>query len=206
VVAHDNAGDGALTYTWSVVTWSGGTAGASGASFSPNSSSAAANATVQFAHSGTYTLRVTVRDHQGNATDSTTAALTVTATASSVHITETAPSVAAGGTLVLHGGIRDQFNDALTGTVTWSILPGGAGGIIAPDGTFTAPTTDGTTVVQVSDGTHTTTVTVTVTRVIPGIVINGGDDHGGGGCGLGTASLACFGGVWLCLRRRRIGN
>ena len=203
VEASDNAGADGLIYTWSVVSWSGGAASASGVGFTPNGTNSASGTAVLFAHGGTYTLRVTIRDHQGNETISTTAPLTVTATATSILISETTPSVATGATIQLHGAIHDQFGEPLSGTLTWGLIPGGAGGSITASGAFTAPTSEGTTQVQVSDGTHVATVNVAVTRTIPGIVLNGGDDNGGG-CGLGGGGLAVLGlSLWLGLHRRR---
>lgn len=207
VVASDNLSTALLTYTWAVASWSGGGAGASGATFAPNGTNAAANATATFHHAGSYTFTVTVRDSGGNTVTSTTGTVVVAQTPTAVAITETAPSVATGGTLVLHASLRDQFADTISaGTAVWTVLPGGAGGSIAVNGTYSAPAapTIWTDQVRATIGALSSTVTIHLTTTGSGTATPNQGTGESGSCGLGGTSgliLCCL--LVLGLRRRR---
>ncbi len=203
VVASDNLSTTLLTYTWTVASWSGG--GASGATFSPNGTNAAANTTMTFHHAGSYTCTVTVRDSGGNTVNSTTGTMVVAQTPTAVTIAETALTVAAGGSLVLHASLRDQFADAISaGTAVWTVLPGGAGGSIAVDGTYTAPAAPTVWTDQVRATFGALNRTAVVTIIAPGGGTPTASGSGGGSCGAGgTAGLILAGLCVLGLRRRR---
>lgn len=207
VVAGDNLSTALLTYTWTVALWSG--SGASGATFSPNGTNAAANATVTFHHAGTYTFTVTVRDSGGNTVTSTTGAVVVAQTPTAVAIAEPAPTVVAGGTVVLHATLRDQFAEAISaGPAAWSLLPGGAGGSIAVGGSYTAPAapTVWTEQARATIGALSSTVTIQLTTAGSGAAAPSQGSGGSGSCGLGgTSGLILCGLLVLGLRRRRAG-
>lgn len=195
VVASD-AGGG-LTYAWAVAS------GPAGVTFTP-----AATTTATFAHAGTYTMTVTVRDAAGNQVTSTTGAIVVAETAGALAIAEAAPTVASAGTITLHATVLDQFGAAIAGaSLTWSVV---GGGTVSGSGVFTAPTVTAATTSEVhaASGALSAQVTVAITAGLSGG--GGGGNSGGGGeggCGAGGAAgaagllvLALYG---LGLRRRR---
>ncbi|HEY3496945.1 MAG TPA: DUF4038 domain-containing protein [Polyangiaceae bacterium] len=135
VLGADDGGASALRYTWSVVSApNGGTV-----SFSPNASNAARSSTATFNAAGTYVLRATITDADGQSVTSD-ATVVAEATASSVSVSPAQASVSTLGTLPFTASVRDQFGAPMSGTVTWSVS---GGGTISSSGVFTAGSTAG---------------------------------------------------------------
>lgn len=133
VLGADDAGEAALTYTWSAT-------GPASVAFSPNSSNAAKASTATFTRAGSYVLTVTVTD-AGGATVTSTVNVTVNATPTSATVAPTTASVAAMAMQTFTAAVRDQFNQSIAApTVSWTVS---GGGTISASGVFTAGSTGG---------------------------------------------------------------
>jgi plastocyanin len=152
-----NPGATITRYTWSVT-------GPSGVTFdSNNGTSSGNNVTATFAQAGSYTFQVTVADSLG-ASSTTTVAVAVQQTLTSITISPATAVVADGSTKQFTASALDQFGKALATqpSFTWSVAAGGAGMIDPNTGLYTAPSTgSGTDMVQAAAGTVTGTATVT---------------------------------------------
>lgn len=193
--ASDDAGEAALTYTWS---GSPGTV-----SFSPNGTNAAKSSTATFTAAGTYTLTVTARD-AGALTGTRTVSVTVQQTPTTLSVSPAVASVATGGTATLNATVRNQFNAAIAGpTVTWAVIAGG--GSVNASGVYTAPASTGTASVRATSGALSATATLTITTGSTTVVSNDGGSAGsGGGCGVGALGMLVAAGMLAgaALRRR----
>lgn len=127
VMAGDDGGEPALTYTWSAT-------GPAPVVFSANANNAAKSTVATFMVPGVYALTVIVSDAPG---------LSITAT-SSVEVIATAvtvvvlPEVAAttpGGTVAFSASAQDQFGAVVPEGATWTVS---GGGTIDPQGRFTS--------------------------------------------------------------------
>ena len=136
VLGADDAGEANLTYTWAT----SGTPPAS-VTFSANGSNAAKNTTATFTKAGSYTFQVTIKD-QGNLTVTSSVAVTVNQTLTSIVVSPTSATVNISGTQQFTATARDQFATSLTTqpTFSWSVS---GGGTISSNGLFTAGTTAG---------------------------------------------------------------
>ncbi len=157
VAASDDAGEAALTYTWS---YTGGSF-LTPVSFSENGTNAAKATTATFSAAGSYTFTVTIRDAEGLATAGTVAVF-VEQTATSFAITPGSATVSKGGSQVFAARVLDQFQAPLATqpSSTWSVS---AGGSITADGTFTAATVGGPFTITATSGGMSATASVMVT-------------------------------------------
>jgi|GEM_PF-2104200 len=156
VLGADDAGEANLVYTW-------GTTGMLPAAvkFSANGTNAAKTTTATFAKAGGYVLQATVTD-QGNLTATSSVAVTVEQTPTSIVVSPTTASVLPSGSQLFTATARDQFMSNLTTqpTFTWSVNGGGS---VASNGLFTAgPSAGGPYMVAAEFGSLTGTASVTV--------------------------------------------
>ncbi|MEQ1852046.1 MAG: S8 family serine peptidase, partial [Chthoniobacteraceae bacterium] len=158
VGATDDAGEPALSYTWSVA---GGTFERP-VSFSENGTNAAKTTTATFAIAGNYTFAVTVRDAAG-LTAADTVDVVVNPTATAVTVTPPGATVPYDGSQAFSASVLDQFNDplAVQPGVTWSATGGGS---INAGGTFTAATVGGPYTISATSGSIVGTATVSVSK------------------------------------------
>jgi endonuclease/exonuclease/phosphatase family metal-dependent hydrolase len=134
VAATDDAGQAALTYTWSK------TAGASAAvGFSANGTNAAKNTTATFQATGNYTLTATVRDAPGLTVTSSVRVRVVQAAAGLV-VTPGSATLVVNATQAFTAALADQFGQPMAGSFTWSATGGGS---VGATGVFTATTAGG---------------------------------------------------------------
>ncbi len=156
-LATDNAGEPALSYTWSVVSAPAG----GGASFSPNGTNGAKASTATFTRAGSYVLRVTATD-AGGMTAASDVSVTVNQTLTSIMVTPVNPNVAASSVTAFSASGRDQFAQTMATqpTVTWSLSA--AVGTITAGGSYTAPGSSGSVQVRATSGAITGTSTVTI--------------------------------------------
>ncbi len=157
VAATDDAGEAALTYTWSYV----GGGFLTPVSFSENGTNAAKATTATFTAAGLYTFTVTVRDAEALATTGSVD-VTVGQTATSLAVTPASATVGKFATQLFAAGVLDQFDAPLTPqpAVGWSTNGGGS---IAAGGTFTASTVGGPFTVAATSGALVDNAVVTVT-------------------------------------------
>ena len=161
VLGADNGGEANLTYTWATT----GTPPAAVA-FSANGTNAAKNTVATFTKAGNYSFQVTIRD-TANTTVTSSVALTVTPTFTSVAVTPASASVAIGGTQQFTATARDQFAAALSPqpALAWTVS---GGGTISATGLFTAANAaGGPFVVTAVSGAINGTAAVTVTTAAP---------------------------------------
>lgn len=138
VIAGDNDGPAALTYTWSTTAKP---AGAVDPTFDRNGAATSKTAVVTFSKAGTYSLLVTVRD-AGNATRTSAVSVVVSPTLSGLAVTPSDATVAAGGERQYGVSGLDQFGQPMAaGAVTWSTV--GSGTSITASGLLTASATTG---------------------------------------------------------------
>jgi hypothetical protein len=155
VLGADDAGESGLSYSWSTT---GSPPAAVG--FSVNGSNAAKTTTATFTRAGSYTFLVTITDAQGLSTTSSVS-VTVNQTLASIAVAPGSASVAAGGTQSFAATARDQFSQAMSATVSWSVS---GGGTINGSGVFTAgATAGGPFTVTATSGARSGTASVTVT-------------------------------------------
>ena len=136
VLGADDAGEAALTYTWSTT----GSPPAS-VSFSANGTNAAKNTTASFTKAGTYNFQVVIRD-AGNLTATSPVTMTVSQTLTSIVVAPASASVVINATQQFSATARDQFATALTSQPSFSWMVSG-GGTISASGLFTAGATPG---------------------------------------------------------------
>jgi len=116
----DNGGRSPLSYHWDV------TANPAGATFSftANDSGSANNTVIVFNPTGSYTVKVTVNDHNGVGPGTNNESKTFSPGQTPTTITINPPSVllGQGGTRVFTSSVADQFGNVISGEpVTWSI-------------------------------------------------------------------------------------
>jgi len=155
VLGADDGGEANLTYTWA-------TTGSPPAAvtFSANGTNAAKSSTASFTKAGSYTFQVTVKD-QGNLTVTSSVAVTVNQTLTSIAVAPASASVAPSATQQFTATAKDQFASALTvqPPFTWAAT----GGTINTSGLYTAPATaGGPFTVSAQNGSVTGTASVTV--------------------------------------------
>jgi hypothetical protein len=157
VSASDPAGASSLTFTWIAT----GTPPAPVA-LSANGTNAAQNVTATFSKAGTYNFQVTVSDPSGYIVTSSVT-VTVNQTLTSIAVTPSSNTLAAGGQEQFAGEAYDQFNNLMSTqpALSWSIKTG-VGSIGASSGLYTAPNAAGTATVQAASGSVAGTASVTV--------------------------------------------
>ena len=158
VSASDPGGDSSLTYTWSTMPSS-----PAGVVFSVNGTNAAAQTTATFSRAGAYVFQVTVAD-PGGLTATSDVTVNVVQTLSSIKVSPSVVTVAAGATQSFTAQVDDQFGneDLLPLPFTWS-LASGIGSIDALAGVYTAPEEAGSAVVKATFAGISGTASVTVT-------------------------------------------
>ena len=159
VLGADDAGEANLTYTWATT----GTPPAS-VTFSANGNNAAKNTTATFSKAGSYAFQVTITD-QGGLSTTSSVALTVNQTLTSIALAPTTATVNVSATQQFTASARDQFATALVSqpSFTWTVS---GGGTISASGLFTAGTTAGgpyTVTAQSGSVSGTASVTVSST-------------------------------------------
>jgi len=154
VSAEDDAGEGNLTYTWSVT---GGSV-----TFTPNGTNAAKTSTATFTAAGDYTLTVTVRNAEG-ITATSSVPVRVKQTPTSIAVSPASASVVFGGTQSFSAQQRDQFATAMTTqpSFAWSVS---GGGTISSGGLFTAGAAGGPYTVTAAANSVSGTAQVSVTK------------------------------------------
>jgi PKD domain len=153
VLGTDDAGEAALTYTWSAT-------GPAAVTFSANGSNAAKNATATFSRAGSYALAVTVRDAAG-LTASSSVNVTVQQTVTALSVSPASASVPVSGTQQFLAAATDQFGQSMTASASWSVSGGGS---ISTAGLFAAGASVGgpfTVTAQASGRSGTAQVTIT---------------------------------------------
>ncbi|HXU63931.1 MAG TPA: malectin domain-containing carbohydrate-binding protein [Polyangia bacterium] len=155
VLGADDGGEANLTYTWATT----GTPPAA-VTFSANGTNAAKSSTASFTKAGSYTFQVTVKD-QGNLTVTSSVAVTVNQTLTSIVVAPASATIAPSATQQFTATGRDQFAAALSvqPPFTWTA----SGGSISTSGLYTAPATaGGPFTVSAQNGSVTGTASVTV--------------------------------------------
>ncbi|HVX83200.1 MAG TPA: C2 family cysteine protease [Phycisphaerae bacterium] len=168
VAATSGSPDSKLTYTWAVQ--SGPNANA--VTFSDNSDDTALNTIATFHAAGDYVFAVTVSD--GIRLTTGTVGIHVDTIASNLVVV---PGMTQGadGTLSPNGNspftavVSDQFGQAMTAAITWS-LDAGSIGTISSTGLYQAPAQSGSATIRATCGSLTNTLTVTVGNHAPTIV------------------------------------
>jgi hypothetical protein len=164
VLGADDGGEANLTYTWAAtVAPTGATA-----SFSINGTNAAKTSVVTFSKAGAYQLTATISD--GTSTVSSTVAVTVVSTATTLTLTPATVSLAENATQLFTAVAYDQFGIVVVPqpALTWSKTSGV--GTVSALGTYTAPNAAGSAVVSVTGGGLWATAAVTVINYPPTIV------------------------------------
>ena len=135
VLGADQAGESALTYTWSTTS---APSGAGLPSFSANGTNAAKNDVATFHKAGNYTFTVTMTNLAGLSTTSSVGVV-VNQTLSSITVSPTPVGLNAGQTKQFSGTGFDQFGNTMTQqpTFTWAVTSGG--GTVSGSGLYTAP-------------------------------------------------------------------
>jgi beta-glucanase (GH16 family)/regulation of enolase protein 1 (concanavalin A-like superfamily) len=154
VLGADDAGEAALTYTWSAT-------GPAPVTFSINGTNESKNTTATFTRSGTYNIIATITDGTSLSVLSSVA-VNVAASLTTLAITPTAATVGVDGTQQFTASGTDQYGQIVTASPTWSVTSGG--GTINATGLYTAPATVGTgsAVVTAASGTLSAMGTVTI--------------------------------------------
>ena len=155
VLGADPAGEASLTYTWADT-------GPAGVTFSANGTNASKASTATFAAAGSYTFTVTIKDASGLTTTSSVA-VTVNQTLTSIAVSPSTASVAVNGTQQFTASAKDQFGNSLTTqpTFTWSVVSGGVG-TISTGGLYSAGATAGSATIHAVSGSVTGSASVTV--------------------------------------------
>ena len=167
VLGADDKGEANLTYTWATT----GTPPASVA-FSANGTNAAKATTATFTKAGSYAFAVTVKD-QGNLTATSTVAVVVNQTLSTIIVAPASATVATSTTQQFTATARDQFaaNLATQPAFAWAVS---GGGTIGASGLFTAGTTAGGPYVVTAQGgtvSGSASVSVTVLNTAPTVAV-----------------------------------
>jgi hypothetical protein len=140
VLGADPAGEAGLTYAWSVLA---APAGAPAPVFAANGTNSAKNTTVSFGTAGAYTLQAVIRDAAGLSAVSSVNVV-VGQVVTSVAVTPSTVSLAAGASLQFTAAAKDQFGAPMTiaPTFTWTVR-GSDGGTIGTGGLYAASAAGG---------------------------------------------------------------
>jgi hypothetical protein len=155
----DGGGESNLAYTWSCIN------APALVTFSSNGTNSAKSSTVAFSQAGTYTFAVVTTD-QGNLTAASNVTVTVNQNFSGIAFTPVLASVSPLGTLPLSATAVDQFGNPLLNqpVFNWTVLSGGGS---VSNGTYTAPLTGSSAVIQASSGTIAGTTSVQILNQPP---------------------------------------
>jgi len=158
VAASDDAGEPALTYTWSA---SGGSMQRP-VSFDSNGTNAAKSTTATFAVAGTYDFTVTVRDAEG-LTATGAVSVTVNQNPTSLAVSPAIATLPAGTSQLFTAEVNDQFGDPLLTQPPVSWITSG-GGAIDANGLFTATAAGGPFSIGATSGALNGTAALTVSK------------------------------------------
>ncbi len=159
VLGADVAGESTLTYTWSTTS---APSGAPAVTFSSNGVNASKNATATFGKPGAYTFSVLIQ-FPGGFSVTSSVNVTVNQTITTFKVTPGTPIVPNGQTQSFSASATDQFGNAMSVAITWSLDNGSVGSINSSTGVYTAPSTGvGSATVRATSGSVSSTATVTV--------------------------------------------
>ena len=153
VLGADDAGEATLNYTWSVTSGAG-----TSVSFNSNGTNASKTTISNFLATGSYTLTATVRDLAGLSATSSVR-VRVVQTATSLVVNPPSATLAVNENLTITASLRDQFNQTMAGTFSWSTT---GGGVINSSGLFLATTVGGPFAISASSGILSATTSITV--------------------------------------------
>ncbi len=154
VLAQENGNDTGLTYSWSAT-------GPATVSYSPNNSSK--NTTAIFTKAGNYSFTATVTDAANQTITSTVNNVIVNQTLTAIAVSPGTATVPNGQTEPFSASATDQFGNAMSATLNWSLDTGGGGSIGSASGIYTAPSSGvGTATARATSGTVSGTAAVTV--------------------------------------------
>jgi len=159
VSATDAAGAGSLTYMWSTIS----SPLTAVVMFSVNGTNAAQDTTATFSKAGTYEFQVFATDPSGLSTNSEVT-VTVDQTLTSIKVSPSTATVAAGGTQPFTAQGDDQFGNPMSPQPVfgWS-MASGIGSVNPVTGVYLAPGAGGSAVVEASSGSVQGTASITVT-------------------------------------------
>jgi hypothetical protein len=162
VLGADDAGESALTYTWTTT----GTPPAAVA-FSANGTNAAKSTTATFTKAGSYSLQATIRD-AGGLTVTSSVNVTVNQTTTTVTVSPATKSLNLNGAQTFTASAADQFGTVMSPqpTFSWAVTAG-VGSINSSSGAYAAGTTAGSATVTATSGAKSGTASVTVTNAAP---------------------------------------
>jgi hypothetical protein len=169
VLGADDGGEGNLTYTWSA-------SGPAMVTFAGNNSNAAKNTSATFTRAGAYSFQVVIKD-AGNLTATSSLTVTVNAVPTTVSVTPGTATVPINTTQGFTASASDQFGQLIGPTLvnfTWTVTGGGtisgagvftagasAGGPFTLRATTTVGSVSGTSTINVTAGSSTTTFAAT---------------------------------------------
>ena len=186
VLGADDLGEGNLTYTWSLT---GTPPGA--VIFSDNGDNSAKNTIATFHRAGTYHFLATVADAAGLSATSSVSVTINDLVLTSIVLGQTNVAVNTGATYQFAALALDQFGNSMgiQPALTWSILSGK--GSIDSTGLYTAPSSTGKAVVQVSGGGISTTTNIDILGT--GNIFTNDADIGSPTTGTGSSSCTSAG-------------
>ncbi len=172
VVGADDLGEANLTYTWA-------TTGSPppAVTFSQNGTNASKNTVASFTKAGSYNFQVTVADPLGETTTSSVS-VTVNQTLTAIVVSPATPSVAINTTQQLTASPRDQFDDSMSASITWSVSSGS--GSVDSAGLYTAPATAGSATVLATSGAIDGSAAITITAPASTFIEAESGTRGGG--------------------------
>jgi hypothetical protein len=159
VADNPDSNESDLSYLWTV---DKKPSGAPDPVFNPNNTNAAKNTTATFGKAGSYTLRVTATNTQGDSSFSRVT-INVAQVATVIKVNPHAQTIALGATQDYNASVVDQFNDPMRTqpTIVFSVQSGD-GTINATSGLFTAANKKGHVVIAATAGSLVGTVGATV--------------------------------------------
>jgi endoglucanase len=139
--------------------------------FTANGTNAAKNTTATFSAAGTYQFIVAITD-VGGFTASSSVAVTVNPTITSVAVAPSSAAVTVNTTKQFTATAYDQFGLPLAAqpSFTWSLSSGG--GSVSANGLYAAPSTSGFASVQATAGTLSAAASINVTTQVAPAVVN----------------------------------
>jgi hypothetical protein len=164
VLGADDGGESNLKYTWSVARYPTSPTQAT-VTFSANNSNAAKASTATFTSAGTYVLNVTIKD-TGGLTATSTVTVTVNQTFTSIAVSPTTPSISPLGTQQFTALAKDQFGNAMSQSITWSVYSG-TGTINSTTGLYTATATGTTATIRATSGSIYGSTTISIVNQVP---------------------------------------
>jgi hypothetical protein len=167
-LAQDDGGPFNLWYTWETVSAPAGAAPVRFETAGPNSghsSDPGGRAMATFDRAGEYTFRLTVRDWQGEAVQTSPVRVVVVQEPWDFVVTPAAPTVPSGGTVGVTVEGLDQFGDPLAGTTCgWHFVLEGPGSIDDANQDHAPADWTGVVTIRATNGTATGVTVINVVR------------------------------------------